>query len=164
MSADDLIAQWGRVGIQIHEAATVLFEKSKKSLVGDGTFLGFITAVLNQVPNALQPEPPYDMFGYLIYAQAGSSVQRRVSDVMPGDIIVLQDAKFKGHKGLQMYHQTVGAGEPLYAVIADCEVKKSKVKVFQANQHVGQQTVESASYRLEDLKSGSIKIYRVLET
>ncbi|KZT09197.1 uncharacterized protein LAESUDRAFT_722922, partial [Laetiporus sulphureus 93-53] len=164
LTADDLMAQWGRVGVQIVEHATTLFEKSKKSLVGDGSYIGFVTNVLSQVPNAAQPEPPFTSFGYLIYAQNGSSVQRRVSEIMPGDVIVLREAKFKGHKGLQIYHQTVGAGEPLYAIIADYEMKKAKVKVFQANQHVGQQTVESASYRLEDLKSGSIQIFRVLET
>ncbi|CCL98530.1 uncharacterized protein FIBRA_00529 [Fibroporia radiculosa] len=163
ISADDLIVIWGRVGIQIHETATVLFEKSKKSLVGDGSYLGFVTATLNQVPNAVQPVAPYDSFGHLIYAQSGSAVQRRVSDLMPGDVIILHDAKFKGHKGLQSYHQHVGIGDPLYAIIGDYEVKKSKVRVFQANQHVGQQTVESMSYRLEDLKSGTIKIFRVLE-
>lgn len=163
LTADDLVAQWGRVGVQIHEVATVLFDKSKKTLVGDGSYLGFVTSVLGQVPTATQPVAPYDSFGYLIYAQNGSSVQRRVSDVMPGDVIVIHDAKFKGHKGLQSYHQTVGTDGPLYAIIGDYEVKKAKVKVFQANQHVGQQTVESASYRLEDLKSGSVKIFRVLE-
>jgi len=163
MSPDELVSQWGRVGVQIHEIASVLFEKSKKSLVGDGSYLGFVNAALGQVPNAMQPEPPFESFGYLIYAQNGSAVQRRISDVMPGDVVVLQDAKFKGHKGLQIYHQHVGAEEPVYAIVGDYEAKKSKVKVFQANQHVGQQTVESTSYRLEDLKSGAVKIFRVLE-
>ena len=40
---------------------------------------------------------------------------------------------------IQIYHQNVGAGEPLVAIVADFETKKSKVKVFQANQHVGHQ-------------------------
>ncbi|KAL6308247.1 hypothetical protein BKA93DRAFT_764065 [Sparassis latifolia] len=163
LTADDLVAQWGRVGVQIHEVASVSFEKSKKALIGDGSYVGFVTAVLSEVPNAVQPVPPYDSFGYLIYAQTGSAVQRRASDLLPGDIIVVHDAKFKGHKGLQTYHQNVGVGQPLIAIIGDYEVKKAKVKVFQANQHVGQQSVESASYRLEDLKSGSVKVYRVLE-
>ncbi|EPT05362.1 hypothetical protein FOMPIDRAFT_1156189 [Fomitopsis schrenkii] len=163
LSADQLIKQWGRVGVQIHETASVLFDKSKKALVGDGSYLGFVTAVLSQVPNASHLTPPFDNLGYLIYMQTGGSVQRRITDVMPGDLIVIQEAKFKGHKGLQSYHQAAGVGEPLYAIVSDYEQKKSKVRVFQANQHVGQQTVESASYRLEDLKNGCIKIFRVLE-
>lgn len=138
LSADELVALWGRVGVHIAEAAATLFDKSKKNVVGDGSYVGFIDATLSQVPNASRSSTP-DTFGYLIYSQVGPNLQRRASDIMPGDIIVLQDAKLKGHKGIQIYHQNVGAGEPLVAVVADFEVKKSKVKVFQANQHVGHQ-------------------------
>ncbi|KAI1785550.1 hypothetical protein LXA43DRAFT_126334 [Ganoderma leucocontextum] len=159
---DELQAQWGRVGVQVHEIAATLFEKSKKSLVGDGSYRGFVGAVVGQVPNAAQPTDALDSFGYLIYSQAAGAVQRRASDIMPGDVIVVSEAKFKGHKGLQSYSQTVGVGEPLVGVIGDFELKKSKVKVFQANQHVGQQSVESASYRLEDMKSGAVKGARSL--
>lgn len=142
LSSDELMAQWGRVGIQIHEIATTLYEKSRKSLIGDGTHVGFVTTVLNQVPNASKPAPPHDDFGYLIYEQNGASVIKRASDIMPGDVIVLRDAKLKGHKGLQTYHQTVGDAQPVCAIIGDYEVKKSKVKVFQANQHVGHEVRE----------------------
>ncbi|EGO19377.1 hypothetical protein SERLADRAFT_402894 [Serpula lacrymans var. lacrymans S7.9] len=119
-------------------------------------------AVLHGVPNAMQPSGMD--FGHIVYAQTSSAVQRRMSEILPGDIIALYDAKFKGHKGLQTYHQSVGVGEPLVGVINEFETKKSKVRVFQANQHVGQQTVESVSYRLEDMKSGHVKIFRVLES
>lgn len=137
LSPDDLIAVWGRVGVQICEAATTLFDKSKKALVGDGTFDGFVQAVLSEVPNAALPSP--GSYGYVVYAQSGGSVQKRSSDIMPGDIVLLQDAKLKGHKGIHTYNQTVGVGEPLVGVISEFEPKKSKIRVFQANQHVGQQ-------------------------
>lgn len=137
MSADDLMAVWGRVGVQICEVATALFEKSKKSLVGDGTHAGFVDAVLAQVPNAALVLPP--SYGYVIYVQAGPSVQKRASDIMPGDVVALYDARLKGHKGIHTYHQTVGAPEPLVGIISEFEPKKSKIRVFQANQHVGQQ-------------------------
>jgi hypothetical protein len=147
--------------VQVCEVATSLFEKSKKSLVGDGTYLGFVKAVVNEVPNAVLLDPP--SYGYVVYEQSGSLVQKRASEIMPGDVVELKDAKFKGHKGIQSYNQHVGAGEPLLGVVSEFEPKKSKVKIFQANQHVGQQTVEAVSYRLDDLKSGTIKTYRILE-
>ncbi|KAJ7878808.1 hypothetical protein B0H14DRAFT_2341837 [Mycena olivaceomarginata] len=156
-SADDLVAIWGRVGVHLCEAATQLYEKSKKSLVGDGTYTGFVNAALHEVPNAAHSTPP--AWGHLIYSQAAGSVQKRLSDIMPGDIVALFDAKLKGHKGLATYSQTVGAGEPLVGIVSEFEPKKSKIRVFQANQHVGHQTVEAASYRLEDLKSGIVKVY-----
>jgi hypothetical protein len=60
---------------------------------------------------------------------------------MPGDVVMLSDARFKGHKGLQTYTQTIGAGnpEPVVGVVSELEVNKCKIRVFEANQHVGQQ-------------------------
>ena len=140
LSPDELTAVWGRIGVQIFEAATTLFEKSKKSLIGDGSYHGFITAVLSEVPSALPPSS--SGYGYLIYSQNGSTIQRRVSDIMPGDVVALYDAKLGGRKGLTGYHQQAGsAGEPLVGIVSEFEPKKSKIKVFQANQHVGQQQV-----------------------
>jgi len=176
MTADDLIAVWGRVGVQVCEVATALFEKSKRLLIGDGTYEGFVKAVLADVPNVTVSIDTGE-YGYLIYSQNGSVVQKRASDIMPGDIIEFLDARFKGHKGLHAYQQTVGgSGELVIGIVGEFETRKSKIKVFQANQHVGQQvscyilqvepglsfscaqTVETVSYRLEDLKSGTIKV------
>lgn len=181
LSADELMAIWGKVGVQVVDSATRLFEKSKRSLVGDGSYAGFVRATMAQVPGAQCDLGDGEDWGYLIYAQTASSVQRRVAEIMPGDVIAFWDAKLKGHKGLHTYSQTVGAGEngPLLGVVSEVEGKKSKVRVWQANQHVGQQvsllrrwrrktngtlmqkatqTVENVSYRLEDLKSGHVKV------
>lgn len=166
-SSEELMAVWGRIGVQVIESATELAEKSKKTIVGDGSFAGFVDAVLRAVPNAQQPSksapgiPP--TYGHIIYTQSGATVQRRITDIMPGDIIALYDAKLKGHKGLQTYHQHVGEQEPCVGVIQDFEPKKAKAKVLQASQSVAHQAVDNVSYRLEDLKSGTVKIFRVLE-
>ncbi|KAG1768504.1 hypothetical protein EDD22DRAFT_872083 [Suillus occidentalis] len=159
LSADDLMALWGKIGVQVVDSATKLFEKSKRSLVGDGS------AAFAQVPDAQRVSGESEDWGYLIYVQTAGSVQRRIADILPGDVIAFWDAKLKGHKGLHTYSQTVGAGEngPLVGVVSEVESKKSKVRVWQANQHVGQQTVENVSYRLEDLKSGVVKVFRVME-
>ena len=165
LSSDELNAVWKRVGVQVCEVAMQMYEKSKKTVVGDGTYAGFVHAVLNEVPNAARPPPleghGQEEWGYLIYAQTGSAVQKQLSEIMSGDVVEFIDARFKGHKSpLQTYSQHVGAaGEPVVGVVAsEVEPKKTKVKVVQANQHVGQQTVESVSYRLEDLKSGTVKV------
>ena len=151
MTADQLAATWGRVGVQVCEVAVGLFEKSKKTLIGDGTFVGFVNAVLGQVPNASPVEEDASSFGYLIYFQTGPSVTKRAADIMPGDIITLQDAKLKGHKGIQAYHQNVGEGTPVVAIIGEYEPKKSKVKVYQASQHVGNQVCYMMNHVLTTL-------------
>jgi hypothetical protein len=139
ISPGGLMSVWGKVGVQICEAATNLHDQSKKSVVGDGSFTGFVRAVFAQVPNAMPLPFGGESYGYLIYAQNGMAVQRRVSEIMPGDVALLSDAKLKGHKGLQSYQQHVGTTEPVVGIVGEFDGKKSKIKVFQANQHVGQQ-------------------------
>ncbi|KAG6376877.1 hypothetical protein JVT61DRAFT_903 [Boletus reticuloceps] len=212
LTTDELMAIWGKTGVRVIDAATTLFDKSKRALVGDGSHAGFVRAVLAQVPGAVYPSgmtgagavtgTDDNDWGYVVYAQTGNAVQRRMSDIMPGDVIAIWDAKFKGHKGLHAYTQTVGittpsasdsvrGGGPVVGIVSEFDGKKSKVRVWQANQHVGQQvswtssslsvfwrlarmkngvltprgtqTVEIVSYRLEDMKSGQVKVYRVLE-
>ena len=142
LSADDLMAIWGRVGVQVCEVATNLFENSKKTIIGDGTYAGFINAVLAGVPNAAPISVASGDYGYLVYAQNGSLVQKRASEIMPGDIVEIHEGKLKGHKGIQTYHQNVGgSGEALLGIVGEFEAKKSKIRVFHANQHVGQQQV-----------------------
>ncbi|KAI0040109.1 hypothetical protein FA95DRAFT_1503312 [Auriscalpium vulgare] len=157
LTPDELKALWGRVGVQVHEAALSLLERSKRALVGNGSYAGFVGAVLEQVPNALPPQSASE-YGYLVYAQTGGAVRTRASEILPGDVIVLEEAKLKGHKGLHNYSVIAGEGLPCVGVVSEYDAKKLKVKALQANQHVGQATVESVSYRLEDLKSGSIKV------
>ena len=149
MTADQLMATWGRVGIQVCEVAVELFEKSKKTLVGDGSFVGFVNAVLDQVPNASTVEEDATSFGYLIYSQTGTSVTKRAADIMPGDIITLSDAKLRGHKGIQTYHRNIGEGTPVVAIVGEFEPKKSKIKAYQASQHVGNQVCYTMNHLLE---------------
>lgn len=214
LTTDELMAIWGKVGVQVVDAATTLFEKSKRALVGDGSYAGFVRAALAQVPGVVVRPPAGNVvsdgendseWGYVVYTQTGNAVQRRVSDILPGDVIAFWDAKLKGHKGLHAYTQTAGVGAvagtgagagagavakagtgtgkggPLVGIVSEFDGKKSKVRVWQANQHVGQQvslsvfrrlarmkngvltpratqTVEIVSYRLEDLKSGHVKV------
>ena len=173
---EQLQAQWGRVGVQVHEIAAAFFEKSKKTLVGDGSYLGFVNAVVGQVPNAVQPTGALDSFGYLVYSQSAAAVQRRVSDIMPGDVIVVTEAKFKGHKGCRATTRmsasasrslvslgTLNLRSPRSRFIKQTSMSDSRYAYrdsrlcFDIPDRL-QQSVESVSYRLDDLKSGAVKV------
>jgi myosin tail region-interacting protein MTI1 len=170
---DELMAIWGKVGVHLAEVASILHDKSKKSLIGDGSYHGFVQQVIGGVGTALPPNRPPTAaagsaptytYGYLIYAQTGPSISKRITEILPGDILVVSPgSRFKGRHGLQTYQQVVGnegVGEEwVVGVVSEFEGgKKFKAKVLQANQKVGQATTESVSYRLEDLKSGSVKV------
>jgi myosin tail region-interacting protein MTI1 len=139
MTSEDLRALWGRVGVHVGEAATRLLERSKRTLVGNGSYEGFIAEALSQVPNALPPQrqTPGD-YGILIYAQTAAQVHTRVTDILPGDVVMLDGAKLKGYKGLHTYSISAGEAAPCMGVVSEFDVKKLKLKALQANQRVGQ--------------------------
>jgi hypothetical protein len=137
MTSNDLRALWGRVGVHVGEAALLLLERSKRALVGNGSYEGFIAEALALVSNALPPQSPGE-YGILIYAQTAAQVHTRVTDILPGDVVVLDAAKLKGIKGLHTYRITAGEGAPCMGVVSEFDVKKLKLKALQANQRVGQ--------------------------
>jgi len=137
MTTDELRALWGRVGVHVGEAASRLLERSKRTLVGDGSYEGFIAEALSHVPNALPPHNPGE-YGFLIYAQTAAQVHTRLTDIMPGDVVVLDGAKLKGYKGLHTYSISAGEGARCMGVVSEFDVKKLKLKALQANQRVGQ--------------------------
>ncbi|QRW20116.1 myosin I-binding protein [Rhizoctonia solani] len=50
--SDMLMVLWGKVGVQITQSALTLAERGRRSIVGDGTSTGFVTAVLAGVDSA----------------------------------------------------------------------------------------------------------------
>jgi hypothetical protein len=134
MTVDELRVVWGRVGVHVAEAAGALLERSKNKLVGNGSYEGFVAEALAEVPNALATHGPGE-YGFLVYAQTAAQVHTRLADIMPGDVVVLEGAKFKGHKGLHTYSMSVGE---CMGVVSEFDPKKLKLRALQANQRVGQ--------------------------
>ncbi|KAL7414830.1 hypothetical protein BDY24DRAFT_384729 [Mrakia frigida] len=102
--------------------------------------------------------PTTTSFGHLIFHQSSQDLLARRDDIRPGDVITLSSASFKGKKGLQSYAMEVGQG---VAIVLEFEVKKSKIRVVQAAGKANHYpTLESVSYRLEDLKAGDVRVFR----
>jgi len=162
LGPEALAALAQRLNPQIINSAHLAHEKSRKNVIGDGSSLGFLQQVLSIVPTAST-----ESLGHFIYAQTGSNVTRRAGDIVPGDVIALYDAKMKGHKGLASYSIVVGsADKPLLGIVSEFNAsgKKVKVKAFAVNQHPNAYpTIDSPSYRLDDLKSGTVKVFRIAE-
>jgi len=78
-----------------------------EKLNGDGTYRGLVDAVLNDIPNACETTVEADFrTRYLIYLQNGGQVKKRASEIMPGDVVEIVDARLKDTKGLGGYQQT----------------------------------------------------------
>ncbi|KAI7933104.1 hypothetical protein MJO28_017820 [Puccinia striiformis f. sp. tritici] len=135
-------------------------EKGFKGVEGSS----FVKTIVQSLGNAL--EPVGSTFGQVIYHcnvihdAKGSQPEIHVhDDIRPGDILASYGASFKG-KGIG--HNSMNLGSlinPHLGVISENDIKKNKLKAFGV--HNGK--VELMSYRLDELKSGSIVVYRVLD-
>lgn len=72
-----------------------------------------------------------------------------------GDIVVVNSAKFKHN----LATVKVGTDKPEVAVLESYDSKKRKIKVLEVGKDG---SVIEGGYRLEDLKSGSVKIFRAI--
>ncbi|KAG8754040.1 hypothetical protein FRC14_005438 [Serendipita sp. 396] len=163
LSAEALLALAHHQGPRILQSAQQVQEKSKRLVIGDGSSPSFLYMVL--APTGASTTS----LGHLIYAQNGGSIQKRLSDILPGDVVALYDAKFKGHKGglgLGNYSASWGTEtEPILGVVIEFEGKKSKIRAFAVNQHPNAYpTIDTPSYKLDDLKSGTVKVFRPAES
>jgi len=129
VTANELRTVWSHVSTHVAEAASDLFKCSKRTLVGTGSYKGFIAKVLMHVPNAALLHHLGE-YSFLIYAQMGAKVHTCLMDIMSRDVVVLKGTKLKGHKGLQTYSQSVGGALPCMGVVHKFDVKKLNLRAL----------------------------------
>jgi hypothetical protein len=157
------------VGHHVFSSASSLVGMSKKNVIGNGSAEGFVRAVLEQVPSALVPQEPSNpneevIYGPVIYAQLGSQVQKRASDIGPGDILTLRDATFKTHKGLSSITHKSSSGsngrvDNVVGVIHEMDGKRGKVKIWRAVLSANTYPVSALSRLFVDVDRGIKRIY-----
>ena len=111
--------------------------------------------VLRSAPKTLPPIG--SSFGYPILVQVGPTVTEQAGDeVRPGDFVACYGADLSGRKGIAPYHMQIGSpNDPTIAIAIEYEEKKRKIRCI-----VQRKTPEELSIRLDDLKSGIIKVGR----
>ena len=121
--------------------------------MGDGTPFAFVAHVLGHA-GALPPVG--GAFGAPILSQSGPTPQPSLDDPRPGDVVAASNAEFKGKEGLASYHATYPA---FLGVVTEFEAKKNKVRALMQNP-AGKKPIEEVSLRLDDLRAGSVRIWR----
>ncbi|SOV08202.1 uncharacterized protein UDID_00766 [Ustilago sp. UG-2017a] len=128
--------------------------------IGDGSSRTFIQHILAQT----QALPPVGLsLGATVLTQVGPTCMESNDEPRPGDIVYCANADFKGKKGLAPYHALYGSqSDPLLAVVVEVEAKKNKLRcVTQGSGSKKGGAVEEISLRMDDFKSGIVKVYRV---
>jgi hypothetical protein len=125
--------------------------------VGDGTSLAFIREIYSRLDSCL-PSAGVRSHGALVYRNLGNSSTKQIDEIRPGDVVAFRNAVFQGHGGLRG-KVTTEVGKPDHvAVVQEWNGSKKKLKVLEQGRE--SKKVSQSSYKLGDLKSGEVHVFR----
>lgn len=158
---DQLESANEQFGSSIAKAA----DRAMGNTVGEGSAAELVLSLIRPLKAALLPVGTRS-YGALVYANLANASTQQFDEIRAGDIITFRNAKFAGHKGglHQKYTQEAGIGREHVGVVIDWDGTKKKIRVWeQGNQEKGKKSkVREESYRVGDLKSGEVRVFRVM--
>ena len=155
---DQLEAAHGKYGSHIAEMAN----GKSNSVVGNGSPFALVTDILSQLSGSLPPVGTR-AYGALIYTNLANATVQQNDEIRPGDIISFRNAKLQGHRGpmKQKYHGEVGKPDHV-GIVVDWDGTKKKVRAWEQGRESKKVKIES--FKLSDLRSGEVKVWRVMST
>lgn len=153
---DQLEEAHERFGRRILEAVTT----RKDTVVGDGTPQALILKLLKPFPDALLPIGTR-AYGSVVYANLANASTTQNDEIRPGDIITLRNTKFQGKHGPMHAKYSIEVGKPDHCgVVAEWDGTKKKVRVWEQGRE--KKKIGMESFKLDDLRSGEVKVWRVM--
>jgi myosin tail region-interacting protein MTI1 len=153
---DQLEQSYERFGRAIGEAVG----SKKDQVVGDGTPQALVYELLRTHKDALLPVGTR-AYGALVYSNLANASTSQNDEIRPGDIISIRNAKFQGKHGPMHAKYSMEVGKPDHvAVVAEWDGTKKKVRAWEQGRE--SRKVKMESFKLEDLRSGEVKIWRVM--
>lgn len=132
----------------------------KETVVGDGTPQGLIQKLLEPFSDALFPIGTR-AYGAIVYSNLANASTQQNDEIRPGDIITLRNTKFQGKHGPMHAKYSVEVGKPDHVgVVAEWDGTKRKVRAWEQGRE--SKKVKLESFKLDDLRSGEVKIWRVM--
>ena len=153
---DQLESAYEQFGRKIGKDA----ESKQSSVVGNGTPFGFVDELLKLHKDALPPVSTR-AYGALVYANLANASTQSFDEIRPGDIVTFRNAKFQGKAGAMHAKYSVDVGKPDHVgVVVEWDGSKKKVRVWeQGREH---KKVKPESFRMGDLRSGEVRVWRVM--
>ena len=135
-------------------------ESKQFTVVGDGSPHGLIQELLRPYPDALHPVSTR-VYGALVYANLANASIQQHDEIRAGDIITFRNGRFEGKHGTMHSKYKLDVGKPDHVgVIIEWDGSKKKVRVWEQGRE--SKKVKPESYRLGDLKSGEVRVWRVM--
>jgi hypothetical protein len=165
---DQLESASSQFGARIAEAAN----SRQNNTVGDGSPNAFVLDLIKPLAatGVLAPIGTR-AYGALVYANLANASTQQSDEIRPGDVVTFRNAKFAGHKGTMHAKYATEAGRPGHdhvGVVLDWDGTKKKIRVWEQGREEakggkkGGGKVHEESYKVGDLKSGEVRVYRVM--
>lgn len=153
---DQLEQAHEQFGRRISEAV----HSRKETVVGDGTPQGLVQELLKPLASALLPVGTR-AYGAIIYSNLANASTQQNDEIRPGDIITLRNTKFQGKHGPMHQKYSMEVGKPDHVgIVAEWDGTKKKVRAWEQGRE--SKKVKMESFKLDDLRSGEVKIWRVM--
>jgi len=153
---DQLEEAWTRFGQQMARET----EGKQNIVVGDGSPQALILELLRSHGSALLPVGTRS-YGALVYANLANATVTQFDEIRPGDIVSFRNARFQGKHGSLHAKYSAEAGKPDHvAVVGEWDGTKKKIRAWEQGRE--SKKVKSESFRLGDLRSGEVKVWRVM--
>ncbi|MCJ1308229.1 hypothetical protein MMC25_001882 [Agyrium rufum] len=130
------------------------------NVVGDGSPSALVQDVFTSLPDALPPVGSR-AYGALVYANLANATVQQFDEIRAGDIVSFRNAKLQGHKGPMKQKYGYDIGKPDHVgLVVDWDGTKKKIRAWEQGRDGKKVKVES--YKLSDLRSGEVKVWRVM--
>ncbi|EPS44206.1 hypothetical protein H072_1803 [Dactylellina haptotyla CBS 200.50] len=153
---DKLEESWNNFGKKIFDGAKSLENK----VVGDGNPSALPAELIRGLDGALSPIGT-KAYGITVYQNLGNATIQQLDEIRAGDIVTFRNAKFQGHKGGLHHKYNLDLSKTDHVgVVYDWDGTKKKLRIFEQGRESKKVKVES--FRIGDLRSGEVKIWRVV--
>ncbi|KAL4818847.1 hypothetical protein BDW67DRAFT_144473 [Aspergillus spinulosporus] len=145
-----------QVGTRVSEGVNAI----QNTTVADGTPFGLIKHLLDPLSDALRPVGNR-AYGALVYSNMANASVQQHDEIRPGDIVSFRNARFQGHRGTMHQKYSAEVGKPDHVgVVVDWDGKKKKIRAWEQGRE--SKKVKMESFKLDDLRSGECKVWRVM--
>lgn len=145
-----------QLGTRISEAVNSV----QNSTVGDGTPFGLVQHLLNPLSDALLPVGTRG-YGAAVYSNLANASVSQNDEIRAGDIVSFRNARFQGHRGTMHQKYTAEVGKPDHVgIVVDWDGTKKKIRAWEQGRE--SKKVKMESFKLNDLRSGECKVWRVM--
>ncbi|KAI2787554.1 hypothetical protein POX_f07925 [Penicillium oxalicum] len=145
-----------QIGTRISEAVNAV----QSSTVSDGTPFGLVQHLLKPLSGVLLPVGTR-AYGALVYSNLANASVSQNDEIRAGDIVSFRNARFQGHRGTMHQKYSAEVGKPDHVgIVVDWDGTKKKIRAWEQGRE--SKKVKMESFKLNDLRSGECKVWRVM--